>query len=81
MEADMDYTLLTAVHPLTTARAKLNARQEQEYYERAAERQALQERPLAILRQIRELADKLMSLTLSTGRGLGHGMPARKALH
>ena len=77
----MDYTLLTAVHPLTSARAKLNARQEQEYYERAAARQVLQEKPLAILRQIRELAAKLMTLTVATGRGLGHGMTERKALH
>jgi hypothetical protein len=81
MEADMDYTLLTAAHPLTTARAKLNARQEQEYYERAEGHQGLQEKPFVIMGHIQGLAATLLVLTIATVKGLGHGMNVRKALH
>ena len=40
----MDYTLLTAVHPRTMAPMKMDARREQEYYDRAAESLALTEK-------------------------------------
>ena len=33
----MDYNLLTAVHPRKSAPVKMDAKQEQEYYDRAAQ--------------------------------------------
>jgi hypothetical protein len=81
MEAEMNHTLLTAVHPRKFAPVKMDARQEQEYYDRAAESQALLEKVAAMVKRIRRLASALPALTLSVRGNLGHSLTARKALH
>jgi hypothetical protein len=81
MEAEMNHTLLTAVHPRTIAPVKMDARQEQEYYDRAAESQALLEKVTAMVKRIRRLARALPALTQSVRGNFGHSLPARKALH
>jgi hypothetical protein len=81
MEAEMDHTLLTAIHPRTVAPAKMDARQEQEYYDRAAESLALLEKVSAMVKRIRGLADALAALTRSMRGDFGHGLTVRKALH
>jgi hypothetical protein len=81
MEAEMDHTLLTAVHPRTFALVKMDARREQEYYDRAAESQALLEKMTAMAKRIRRLANALPALTRSVRENFGHGLTARKALH
>ncbi len=77
----MDYTLLTAVHPRTTKPTRMNAKQEQAYYECAAARQWLPEKLLAATNRVRRLAAVLFALAKATGRDAGHGMTARNALH
>ncbi len=77
----MDHTLLTAVHPRTIAPVKMDARREQEYYDRAAESFAPLEKMLAVISRIRRLASALLALTQSVRGNLGHGLTARKALH
>jgi hypothetical protein len=81
MEAEMDHTLLTAVHLRTMAPVKLDARQEQEYYDRAAESQALLEKVTAMVQRIRRLASALPALTHSVRGNFSHGLTARKAIH
>jgi hypothetical protein len=81
MEAEMDHTLLTAVHPRTIAPLKMNAKQEQEYYDRAAESQALLEKLIAMVTRIRNLASALPALTQTVRGNLGHSLTVRKALH
>ncbi len=77
----MDYALLTAVHPRTSAPAKMDAKQEQEYYDRAAASQALPEKLVTIIKGVRHMAAALVDLTQATGKGPSHGLNARKALH
>jgi hypothetical protein len=81
MEAEMDHTLLTAVHPRTVAPMKMDARQEQEYYDRAAESHALLEKVTAMVKRIRRSASALAVPTQSGRGNFGHGLTARKALH
>jgi hypothetical protein len=81
MEAEMDHTSLTAVHPRTVAPMKMDARQEQEYYDRAAESHAQLEKVTAMVKRIRRLASALPALTQSVRGNFGHGLTARKALH
>jgi hypothetical protein len=81
MEAEMDHTLLTAVHSRKFAPVKMDARREQEYYDRAAESQALLEKMIAIVKRIRHLASALPALTQSVRGIFGHGLTARKAIH
>jgi hypothetical protein len=81
MEAEMDHTLLTAVHPRTIAPVKMDAREEQEYYDRSAESQALLEKLTAMVKDIRRLARAIPALTQSWRGNLGHSLSVRKALH
>jgi hypothetical protein len=81
MEAEMDHTLLTAVHPRKFAPAKMDARREQEYYESAAESQAQLQKVIAMAKRIRRLATALPALIQSARGNFGHGLTARKALH
>jgi hypothetical protein len=81
MEAEMDHTLLTAVHPRKFAPVKMDARREQEYYDRAAESQALLQKVIAVIGRIRRFASALPALTQSVRGYFGHGLTARKALH
>jgi hypothetical protein len=81
MEAEMDYALLTAVHPRTIAPVKMDSRQEQEYYDRAAESKALLEKLTAIATLIRRFASALPALAQAVRGSFGHGLTARKALH
>jgi hypothetical protein len=81
MEAEMDHTLLTAVHPRTMAPVKMDARREQEYYDRAAASQAMPEKVIAIVKRIRRFARALPALAQSVRGNFGHGLTARKALH
>jgi hypothetical protein len=81
MEAEMDHTLLTAVHPRKFAPVKMDARQEQEYYDRAAASQSLQENVFAIINRIRRLANALPALAQSVRGNFGHGLTARKAIN
>jgi hypothetical protein len=81
MEAEMDHTLLTAVHPRTVAPVKMDTCQEQEYYNRAAESVALLEKLTAMVKHSRRLAGAFQALTQSLRGNLGHGLTARKALH
>jgi hypothetical protein len=81
MEAEMDYALLTAVHRRTIAPVKMDSRQEQEYYDRAAESQALLEKLTAIMKRIKRFASALLELIQSVRENFGHGLTARKALH
>lgn len=68
----MDHTLLTAVHPRTIAPSKMDARQEQEYYDRAAVSQAALEKIAANGSRIRHLAGALLALILSAREGFAH---------
>ena len=77
----MDHTLLTAVHPRTMAPVKMDARREQEYYDRAAASQALLERVPALLNRIWRLASAFLALTQTMRGNIGHGLTVRKALH
>ena len=77
----MDHTLLTAVHPRTVAPVKMDAKQEQEYYDRAAKSQALLEKVPALLNRTRLLALALLALIHTLRVNAGHGLTARKALH
>jgi hypothetical protein len=77
----MDYNLLTAVHPRTIAPVKMNARREQEYYDSAAESQALLEKMTAMVKRIRRLASALPALTQAARGNFSHGLTARKAIH
>jgi hypothetical protein len=81
MEAKMNHTLLTAVHPRTVAPVKMDARQEQDYYDRAAESQARLEKVIAMVKRIRRVASALPALVQSMRGNFGHGLTARKALH
>jgi hypothetical protein len=74
MEAYMDYTVLTAVHPRRLARVQMDAKQEQDYYERAAASQALPEKMTFLVQRARHLARTLLTLTHSTQRNFGHGL-------
>jgi hypothetical protein len=71
MEAEMDHTLLTAVHPRTIAPVKMDARREQEYYDRAAASQALPEKVFAIWNRTQQVARLFMTLTRSRYRIFG----------
>ena len=77
----MDYNLLTAVHPRKTAPVKMNARQEQEYYDRAAQSHAPLEEAHALFTRARRLDSALISLIHALRENVGHGMTSRKALH
>ncbi|MGB8819527.1 MAG: hypothetical protein WCC66_16560 [Rhizobiaceae bacterium] len=77
----MDHTLLTAVHPRTIAPLKMNAKQEQDYYDRGAVSLALPEKLFSIMNEIRRLAATLLALTHVTGKVLGHGLTTRKAVY
>jgi hypothetical protein len=81
MEAEMNHTLLTAVHPRTIAPVKMDARREQEYYDRAAESQALLGKATAMAKRIRRLISALPALTQTVRGNFGLGLTARKALH
>jgi hypothetical protein len=81
MEAEMNHTLLTAVHPRTIAPVKMDARQEQEYYDRAAKSQALLEKVTAMVKRIRRLVSALPAMAQSMRGNFGHGLTARKAIH
>jgi hypothetical protein len=81
MEAEMDHTLLTAVHPRRIAPVKMDARQEQEYYDRAAESQALLEKAFAMAKRIRRLAGALPALTRTVRANVGHGLTTHRAMH
>jgi hypothetical protein len=81
MEAEMDHTSLTAVHPRTMTPLKMDARQEQEYYDRAAESFAPLEKMLAVISRIRRFAGTLPALTQSVRGNLSHGLTARRAIH
>ena len=77
----MDYTLLTAVHTRVFAPVKMNARQEQEYYDRAAQSLAPLEEAHAFIARARRLGGALISLIHTLRENVGHGMTLRKALH
>jgi hypothetical protein len=81
MEAEMDHTLLTAVHPRKFAPVKMDARREQEYYDRAAESQALLEKVTAMVKRIRLFARAFPALAQSVRGNFGYGLTVRKALH
>jgi hypothetical protein len=81
MEAEMNHTLLTAVHPRTVAPVKMDARREQEYYDRAADSLALFEKVIAMVKRIRRLASALPALVQSMRGNFGHVLTARKAIH
>jgi hypothetical protein len=81
MEAKMDHTLLTAVHPRIVTPVKMDARREQDYYDRAAESLALLEKVLAVISRIRRFASTLPALIQAARGHVGHGLTARKALH
>jgi hypothetical protein len=81
MEAQMDYTVLTAVHPRTIAPTKMNSREEQDYYARADASQALQEKVSSIIIRVWRLASALPTLSQSVLGKFSHGLTARKALH
>ncbi len=76
----MDYTLLTAVHPRTIEPVKMDARQEQDYYDRAAESQALMEKVFSIAKHARSLASRLLALTQSERGHFGHALRQPKTL-
>ncbi len=75
----MDHTMLTVVHPRTIAHIKMNAKQEQEYYDRAAASQALPERVSANMTRARRLVQALLALTHATRGNPGHGLIGPKA--
>ena len=77
----MDHTLLTAVHSRTVAPVKMDARQEQAYYDRAAESQALTEKVSAAVKRARRLVSAILALIQSERERFSHGLSARKALH
>ena len=77
----MDYTLLTAVHTRVFAPVKMNARQEQEYYDRAAQSLAPLEEAHALITRARRLGGALAALIQAMRGNFGHGMTSRKALH
>lgn len=77
----MDYTLLTAVLTRTIAPVKMDSRQEQDYYARAAASQALPEKVFAIINRVRRSASALTALSQSVRRTFVHGLTVRKALH
>jgi hypothetical protein len=81
MEAEMDHTSLTAVHPRTIAPVKMDVRQEQEYYDRSAESHALLEKLTAMVKRIRRVVSAFPALAHSLRGNLGHGFTVRKALH
>jgi hypothetical protein len=81
MEAEMDYTVLTVVHPRTIAPVKMDSRQEQDYYARATASQALQEIVSAIFNRVRRLVSALQALSQSMRGAFLHGLTVRKALH
>jgi hypothetical protein len=70
----MDHTLLTAVHPRTMAPVKMDARREQEYYDRAADSQGLLEKVTAITESAHRLVSALLALTRSARRNFGYGL-------
>jgi hypothetical protein len=71
MEAEMDHTSLTAVHPRTIAPIKMDARQEQAYYDRAAASHAPLEKASAAVNRIWRMAGALLALTRSSGGNFG----------
>ena len=77
----MNYNSLTAVHPRKMAPVQMNARQEQEYYDRAAQSLAPLEDAHALIARARRLAGTLIALIQSMRGNLCHGMTSRKALH
>ena len=77
----MDYALLTAVHPRKSAPVKMDAKQEQEYYDRAAHSLEPLEEAQALMTRARRLGGALTSLIHTLRENFGHGMTSRKALH
>ncbi len=75
----MDYTLLTAVHPHRIAQVKMDAKKEQEYYERAAASQALPETVFAIINRTRQRVRAILTLAHTSHRNFGHGLIEPKA--
>ena len=77
----MDYNLLTAVHPRKSAPVKMNAKQEQEYYDRAAQSLEPLEEARALFSSVRRLRGALTALIQTMRENFAHGMTSRKALH
>ncbi len=75
----MDHTLLTVVHPRTIARVKMNAKQEQEYYDRAEASQELPEKVSATMTRARRLVRALLTLMHATRGNPSHGLIGPKA--
>lgn len=59
----------------------MDARQEQEYYDRAAASQALLEKLTAIVKRIKRFASALPALIQAVRGNFSHGLTARKAIH
>ena len=77
----MNYNLLTAVHPRKAAPVKMDARQEQEYYDRAAQSLEPLEEAHALITRVRRLRGALIALIQTMRENFAHGMISRKALH
>ena len=77
----MDYNLLTAVHPRKAVPVKMDARQEQEYYDRAAQSLAPLEEAHALVTRARRYGGALIALIQTLRENFGHGMTSHKALH
>ncbi len=77
----MDHVSLTSAHRLTRARARMNAKQEQAYYEQAAARQALLEGLFNAVSDMRQSTSAHFASLVAAGKSFGHGLTARKALH
>ena len=73
----MDYALLTAVHPRKSAPVKMDAKQEQEYYDRAAHSLEPLEEAHALITRARRLGGALAALiqTMRGNFGPGHDFP------
>lgn len=74
----MDYTLLTVVHTLRVTPEKMDARQEQEYYDHAAAAQALPEKAFAVLSRAQNLARALLAVAHSMPRNFRHELAVIK---
>ena len=77
----MDYALLTAVHPRKSAPVIMDAKQEQDYYDRAAQSLAPLEEANALITRARHLAGALIALIQTMRGSFGHGVTSHKELH